>query len=190
MDDFRVDHFHPKKPHTPPPNWALDWNNMLGVCTGGNSKYVTESNNRFTSPDHSCDVPKGNKNLVGQILNPLSDVPAYPNFFLYVEHTGEIKVNQSVCPNDLVDRINQTIVELRLNSSRLQSFRSVVIDKLREKISEYLNQGINEKEAITKVAEEMLRLNDVGQWPKFFTCIRWYLGPAAEMQLQSIHYQG
>lgn len=102
----------------------------------------------------------------------------------------EIKVNQSVCPSDLVDRVNQTIVELRLNASRLRTFRSVVIDSLREKISEYLDQGIDKEEAITKVAEGMLRLNDDRQWPKFFTCIRWYLGPAAEMQLQSIHYQG
>jgi uncharacterized protein (TIGR02646 family) len=190
LDDFRVEHFYPKKPHTPPPNWALDWNNMLGVCFGGSNRGVTDSRNRFTSPDHSCDVPKGNKNLIDQIVNPLTDIPTYPCFFRYVEHTGEIKVDQSVCPTDLVDRVNQTIVELRLNASRLQLFRRVVIGKLREKIKDLLNQGINEKVAITKVAEEMLWLNSANQWPKFFTCIRWYLGQAAETQLQSIHYQG
>jgi uncharacterized protein (TIGR02646 family) len=190
LDDFRVDHFHPKKPHNPPPNWALDWNNMLGVCTGGNNKGVTDSKNRFTSPDHSCDVPKGNKNLTGQILNPLSDIPAYPSFFRYIEHTGEIEVNQSLCPTELIERANRTINEHRLNADRLQKFRKVVFGKLRENISEYLRQGFDEKEAISMVAEEQLRLNGDGLWPPFFTCIRWYLGPAAEIQLRSIHYQG
>ena len=31
LDDFRVDHFHPKRPHAPPPNHSLEWDNMLGA---------------------------------------------------------------------------------------------------------------------------------------------------------------
>ncbi|WP_143330426.1 retron system putative HNH endonuclease [Chromobacterium haemolyticum] len=57
-DDFRIEHFHPKKrPPLPPPNWGLDWNNLLGVCTGGSERYVGNTS-LFTAPDFSCDVPK------------------------------------------------------------------------------------------------------------------------------------
>jgi uncharacterized protein (TIGR02646 family) len=41
LDDFGVEHFHPKKrPPNPPPNHGLDWQNMLGVCSGGSSRDV------------------------------------------------------------------------------------------------------------------------------------------------------
>ena len=48
LDDFRVEHFHPKKPHNPPPNHALEWQNLLAVCTGGNIRDL-EIRERFTS---------------------------------------------------------------------------------------------------------------------------------------------
>lgn len=53
-DDYitqMVEHFHPKRDINTK-NWALDWNNLLGCCTGG-----TEANGSiFPRPDNlSCD---------------------------------------------------------------------------------------------------------------------------------------
>ena len=46
--DFRVDHFHPKQHSTNISNhWELDWNNLFGVCAGGDERHVVEQS-RFT----------------------------------------------------------------------------------------------------------------------------------------------
>lgn len=84
LDDFRVEHFHPKSPHTPPPNRSLGWSNLLGVCTGGNAKGICLPS-RFSSPDHSCDVPKGDLDWTALILNPLTDIPSFPMLFRFDE---------------------------------------------------------------------------------------------------------
>jgi uncharacterized protein (TIGR02646 family) len=123
-DDFRVEHFHPKNPHEPPPNHALDWKNLLGVCTGGNQRDVID--NRFTTPDHSCDVPKKNHNWVGIILNPLYDVPAFPRYFQYIEQgndAGKIEVDLQLCPTDLQQKAQETIDKERA-SNNLVNFKT------------------------------------------------------------------
>jgi hypothetical protein len=49
---------------------------MLGVCSGGNARFIGDAA-RFTLHDYCCDVPKGHQNLVGVILDPLCEVPAF-----------------------------------------------------------------------------------------------------------------
>lgn len=197
LDDFRVEHFHPKKSHHPPLNHALDWKNLLAVCTGGNAKDVAEKT-RFTSPDHSCDVPKADHNWVGQILDPLTDIPAYPPLFSYEENTGAMIVDEASCPAHLVAKAEASIERLRLSPQqtaatpdcRLLRFRKAVIDKLRDELQSYLASGISVPEASEQLAIALFPSNHDTSWPAFFSCIRWYLGPAAESRLHAIDYQG
>ncbi len=197
LDDFRVEHFYPKKPHHPPPNHALNWQNLLAVCTGGNARGVAASA-RFTSPDHSCDVPKANHNWVGKILDPLTDIPAFPPLFSYEENTGAMAVDRVSCPADLIEKAEASIDKLRLSppqtsttpDSRLLRFRKAVIDKLREDIQVRLESGYSVPEASAQLAEAYFPASHNLSWPAFFSCIRWYLGPSAERRLHEIDYRG
>jgi uncharacterized protein (TIGR02646 family) len=197
LDDFRVEHFFPKKPHTPPPNRSLDWNNLLAVCTGGNFRSLA-AKGRFTSPDCSCDVPKENKDWTGSILNPLIDVPAFPRLFCYVEQSGSMAVDEALCPPELKSKAEATIQLLHLSPiptakipcSRLERFRIAIFDMLREEIGELLQAGLDEPTAAARLAEVHFSDNKDKPWPAFFTCIRWYLGTAAETRLREIGFNG
>lgn len=188
LDDFRVEHFIPKKPHNPPPNHALDWKNLLAVCTGGNTMGL-EINTRFTSPDHSCDVPKANHDWTGDILNPLN-IPSSPRLFKFDESTGDIMVDAMTCPSALQHRASETIRLLRLSAPRLNNLRLPVFEMLNEKIQELATQGLEIEEAANLLAEELIPEKSEMHLPAFFTSIRWYLGEAAESRLQSINYAG
>ncbi len=93
-EDRRVEHFHPKSDTSNDHNWALDWNNLLATCHGGDSPQVADTN-RYTHPDVSCDIPKQDKNLDEIILNPLS-LPAFPLLFGF-ESNGSISVDSIAC---------------------------------------------------------------------------------------------
>jgi uncharacterized protein (TIGR02646 family) len=195
--DFRVEHFHPKKrPPEPPPNWGLDWRNLLGVCTGGNIKDVGETQ-RFTSPDHSCDVPKADQVLDDIILNPLWHVPAFPMIFKFDEQGG-MDVDMEQCPEDLQRRARKTIEHLNLSPAeskkhtkipRLIRFREAVIRKLRAELVQLIKQGKTRDAAMEELAMAYFQENPEAS-PRFFSCIRWYLGPFAEERLKRIGYNG
>jgi uncharacterized protein (TIGR02646 family) len=85
--DLRVEHFHPKSDTLAAHNWHLDWQNLLAVCHGGSRQDIVDAAERYTSPDHSCDVPKADHDWDVQILNPLL-LPAFPSLFRYDRSTG------------------------------------------------------------------------------------------------------
>lgn len=194
LDDFRVEHFHPKRPHVPPPNHALNWSNMLGSCSGGNVRGIGDSS-RFTSPDHSCDVPKDSKNLTNVILDPQTDIPLFPRLFDFKED-GSMHVSAQ-CPPPLQAKAQASIDELRLSPQptkkvpvpRLCRFRKTVIDQLEVNVDELIQQGKTIGEAYTELAQTHLN-NPAPNWSAFFTCIRWFLGGAAEDQLHAIGFSG
>ncbi len=192
--DFRVEHYHPKKRQTPPTaiNYALHWPNLLAVCHGGSRSYLASTiADRHTSPDHCCDVPKGDNNWLGIILDPQA-IPAFPGLFSFVEQgaqSGEIAVAKD-CPDELKDRAAQSIDKLRLNAKRLCTRRKPVIDGLRQSVEVLLTQGYDLDTAMQELAQSQLRKNAFQCWPKYFSCIRWYLGQHAEEQLRRIDYQG
>lgn len=192
LDDFRVEHFHPKSPVDPTHNYGLDWFNLLGVCHGGSQRGVAIAS-RHTSPDHSCDVPKDNLNLVGVIFDPTKDIPAFPRFFQYIEngmYAGKVEVDKANCPASLHVKGEQTIERLRLNAPRLTRLRKSVIDKLREEILKAEDAGVDFDDALSNLAQVFLSPSANGHWPAFFTCIRWYLGGSAENHLIAMNYQG
>ncbi|WP_431019096.1 retron system putative HNH endonuclease [Burkholderia cepacia] len=187
VPDFRIEHFHPKSPHTPPPNWALEWTNMLGTCHGGSQTMVADPA-RYTAPDLCCDVPKGNNDWTADILNPLTDVPAFPRLFKYLEGDGSIDVDSDLCPVAVAGKADETIKRLNLNAPRLTRMRQAVIGALRDQIAALLDVGETVEDASRQVAYAMFPANPDQEWQPFFTCIRWYLGAAAEDQLTEIGY--
>ncbi|OMO23148.1 retron Ec78 anti-phage system effector HNH endonuclease PtuB [Vibrio lentus] len=192
LDDFRVEHFFPENPAIKQldndVNHALEWSNLFGCCCGGNQRYVVDKNNRYTNPDFSCDVDKGNNDWVDLILNPLLEVPAFPLIFDYDED-GYIFVSESKCPDELRDKAHQSIFLLKLNSERLLKFRKKVIDKLREQlVSLTVVEEMEDDDALYELAETYFEASL--KYPAFFSLIRWYLTEQAEVYLKHVKYDG
>lgn len=187
--DFRVEHFHPKSDLSTGHNWHLDWRNLLGCCHGGSQRHVVDSANRFTSPDHSCDVSKGRDILDHLILNPLN-IPATPALFQFSRANGEISVNQAACQSANVPLATaQTMIDsLRLDANRLRRLRKAVLDRLNHQLANKVADGQTVAQARREIALAILSKDKNGHWPAFFSSIRGYLGQAAEDQLAAIGY--
>lgn len=202
-NDFRVEHFHPEgvvDDH----NYSLDWDNLLGVCHGGSEKDVADKQQRYTHiPDNRrCDVPKGSKNWVGEILNPLIDIPVSPPLFRFVplgdgsmdDDAGKIEVDDINYPPDLYpdlyEKAQKSISRLRLNAPQLRELRLAIMTQLREQLFILQQSGDSEDQAYEELAEQELTLSNDGHWNPFFTCIRWILADKAEDYLQKNNYNG
>lgn len=189
-EDKRVEHFHPKSDTRGSHNWALDWQNLLATCHGGNSAQVAESG-RYTSPDVSCDIPKKDKNLDEIILNPLN-LPSFPLLFKF-ENDGSISVDHEACDaaGIEIDKAQNTIDELCLDAPRLRKFRKEVIEILEEKLFEQIQlQELSDSEAKVLLAEDLLIKDEKGHWPDFFSTIRYYLLPESDLVLNNSGYTG
>lgn len=196
VDDFRVEHFHPKSDaDNANHNWALDWQNMLGCCHGGSNNAVTNNKTRFisNSADRHSDVLKANFPWDDQILNPL-EIPAFPILFQANRRDGSLSVHEDHCRNAGVDiqKANNCLhpEKLNLNSARLNSLRKATLDALNEQIKETLSAGLTIEEALLNLAKAELRKDNNKHWPRFFTTIRSYLGKTAEEHLKNINYDG
>ena len=157
--DFRVEHFHPKSDNNSSHNWHLDWPNLLACCHGGSQKNVVDTAVRYSSPDHSCDVPKGSRNLDDVILNPLS-LPT-TLLFKFNRSDGSIEVNQSNCLASGVssDKAEATIDELNLDTIRLRRLRKVKLDSLNAQLRTEINTGLSLEQARIKLARAHLKKN-------------------------------
>lgn len=189
--DFRVEHFHPKSDGSATHNWHLDWQNLLGCCHGGSQANVVEAGERHSSPDHSCDVPKGNENWDDVILNPLN-IPHTPILFSFNRTDGAISLNNDNCDQVGVDKVKAqaTIDNLRLDSDRLRRLRKAALDNVNDSLKELIAEGMKIEDARSRLARGLLRKNDQDHWPAFFSSLRDYLGSAAEHQLTDIGYIG
>lgn len=176
--DFRVEHFHPKSPHVPPPNYAAMWSNMLGCCHGGSQRSVT-AQGRFTAPDLSCDALKGGENLVGIILNPTTDIGAADSIFDF-SRDGSIAVSDA-CPSAILTAAGKTIELLGLDTLRLRRLRRAAIEAVLDAISTLSDEGFELEQAC-----EVAFPSDSP--PEFYSCIRSILGAAAEQRLGSLNY--
>ena len=188
LDDFRVEHFIPKS-QNPPPNWALEWNNLIGVCHGGRQRGVVDENQRFG--DASCDACKGGENLQGIILNPL-DLPV-DRIFRYeltsLDEKGKMMVDLQNCPQEIQAQAQHSIDKLQLNVERLRRMRAAVIESLIEQISIMTSSGKEISEVMETLLRSQLRKSN-DSWPAFFSTIRCFFGEEAECYLSSINYDG
>lgn len=187
-DDFRVEHFQPKAPHAPPPNWALDWTNLLGCCHGGSSKKVSDPS-RFRPADPSCDVPKESFNWVGIILDP-QQIPPLEMLFSFESNgvdAGKISVDAIRCPAALKAQAAASIIKLKLNAARLKLARKASIEKMTAVLDALIQEGAANPAAA--LAEQFLDPQQP-QWTAFPTCTRWVLGEQANKYLVTNNFAG
>lgn len=185
-DKRRIEHFHDKSDtDLSVNNWALDWNNVFGVCNGG-----TDEGSTYCLPDNlSCDAHKeralASPNTEGILLNPL-DLPLSP-IFLFDKLTGHLNPDINVCtqldlytPNNysnFKELVEETIKILNLNCDRLAEKRLKVFkeyNRLRTVARQKKNPNLLKQLPARWLGGEPL---------SFFTVRRCLLGEAAEEYL-------
>ncbi|ADI62814.1 carboxymuconolactone decarboxylase family protein [Trichormus azollae] len=114
-----------------------------------------------------------------RLLNPLT-LPT-SSLFKFSSKDGEIRANETACiaAGIPVKNVQFTIDKLGLNIPRLKDQRLVVIDKINKELDDE-TFDINDLEE--KVAGEYFD-DGTGNWPRFFTTLRWVLGAGAEGHL-------
>ena len=192
----RVEHFHPKSDTATIHNWALDWNNMLGVCVGG------EQSGAQLPANLSCDsyknylIQKGilQENCDGWILNPLQ-IQKSCSLFSFDSNSCMITPNLSTCAQTTIignkyatteNLVSETIKALNLNCSRLIDDRRKVVAHVKSLKKAKREANIPPQLAMLEIAMQFFKT----RWPAYFTTIRCLLGQSAEDHLQSIAYQG
>lgn len=191
-DDFRVEHFHPKSDSTIEKNWDLDWKNLLGCCHGGSDKTVHQGNKFIEDKKHRhSDILKDDKNWDDEILNPITEIPAFPPLFR-VDLNGTIQVNEENCTDENIKRKALNCIDpqkLNLNSYKLKEFRGSVIDTLHEQMSLLMADGQDMKNIVNTLVETHLSKKEDCYAP-FFSTIRSFFKEDAEAFLKRENFNG
>jgi uncharacterized protein (TIGR02646 family) len=194
---FRVEHVHSKSAgNVNGVNVALQWENLLGVCTGGTQTAAGEPYHRGPLPENwSCDAHKQHLESKGQLPVPCTEVvlhplelPAHPNVFRYEYSTGALLPDPDACAQAglPVERVASTIRVFNLNCDRLCEARKVVAYDLERRKKSLRTKGIPARAALQTIARQALGT----RWPQFFTTIRWSLRPAFDEVLVAIAFDG
>lgn len=190
VDDFRVEHFHPKSDTSvTSDNWHLKWDNLFACCHGGSEKKVADASKRFEKEpiERTCDIPKEDAVLDDIILNPL-ELNAFPSVFKTDRASGKLQGNPDYKKEHIANAKN-TINSLNLNSIRLSRFRAEILNKINHELQNRLKSGAKIDEVLNELAQsQLLKRNE--QWPAFFSSIRSYLGIEAEKVLRENKFDG
>jgi uncharacterized protein (TIGR02646 family) len=200
----RIEHFHPKSDISPVHNWALDWNNLLGVCAGGSYKFGTAPHTQEPLAQNlSCDAHKDQMiqsgrlpaKCEGWILDPVQ-LMASPTLFNVEKSTGKLLPDIASCAAapawshnqhaDVQALVQHTIDMLNLNCDRLCQARVAIVRNIEHNKKKQRDQGFSPRQGLSNLASEYLRQC----WPGFFTTIRICLGGAAEVHLIGMAFQG
>ncbi len=200
----RVEHFHPKSDISPAHNWALDWNNLIGVCAGGSYRYGIEPHTQEPLAQNlSCDAHKDqmiqsgslSAQCEGWILNP-TQLIASPSLFQVEKSTGKLRPDIAHCTAipawpgnqhaDVQTLVQHTIDMLNLNCDRLCRARLALVRDIERNKKKQRDQGFSAQQGLGNLATHYLRR----RWPGFFTTIRICLGAAAESHLANLAFQG
>ncbi len=210
--DQRVEHYHSKSDSTPTKNWALDWNNLWAVCTGGNNRPAggaTADPAEYLEPvaeNLSCDAAKERQITTnqldvdheGKLLSP-AEIPAFPPLF---EYSSEGVISPSAnCPQVTIEDnalpstaalVADTITHFNLNCGRLTERRRIVRSQLEKDIAKMrsASPGVPPSDLLTRLARRFLSASGNSCWPEFFTMIRVRLGEPAEAHLRANNYAG
>lgn len=196
--------FPPKSDISTTHNWALDWNNLIGVCAGGSYRYGTAPHTQEPLAQNlSCDAHKDQmiqsgkllEKCDGWILNP-TQLVASPALFQIEKSTGKLLPDLANCKAapawpgnqhpDTQALVQHTIEMLNLNCDRLCSVRLALVRDVERNKKKQRDQGFSKDQGLNNLASRYLHL----RWPGFFTTIRICLGEAAESYLTGMAYQG
>jgi len=202
----RVEHFHPKSDHTIANNWALDWQNMLAVCSGGTRSEIIDPTFHLqpTKENLSCDAHKDmmiqlgklQENCEGWVINPLQ-LSSSPSLFRVHKGSGKLEPDLVSCAaveqwphnnkhDDFVTLVQHTIDMFNLNCDRLMQARLRIIRHIEHNKKDQRAKGIDAQQGMKNLAQYYFRIS----WPGFFTTIRFCLGQAAEDYLNHVAFQG
>jgi len=192
-----IEHYHSKSDKSNPNlNWALDWNNVIGVCFGG-----SDSKEKYPLPSNlSCDSYKAHlesinklpKQCEGYVLNPL-DLIATPCLFDFDKATGKLKVNDEAClvyiPQNnnyetVVELVGKTIDIFNLNCDRLIQERRLIFHDYQRKIK------AAKKANNIQIHDQLADYWFSNKWPSFFSIRRILLARPAEQYLNNSQYDG
>jgi uncharacterized protein (TIGR02646 family) len=185
----RVEHFHPKADiSNPNHNWALDWENVIGVCLGGSD--VDKSLHPLPA-NLSCDAYKDyliNTNKLpmaceGHLLNPLQ-LPKAPCLFDLNKRTGELQAKADYSEMGIADHCYSTVAELVENTIRILNLNCDRLNQQRLKVLAQYNREIGKAR---KNKDKQIHSKLVERWLQslaFFTTRRILLGQHAESHLQ------
>ncbi|KPA09380.1 hypothetical protein MHK_010411 [Candidatus Magnetomorum sp. HK-1] len=193
----RVEHFHAKSDKAfKNKNWALDWNNIFGVCIGGDDS----DKKLHPLPENlSCDSHKNhlfNKKQLPEacekfLVNPLKMI-ATPCLFDFHKATGELRPNINTQKHESKkndyeiseELLKKSIDILNLNCDRLKQQRLLILKKYNQMIAKARKR--NDKECFSKISALWFK----DKWQSFFTTRRLLLGKHAEVFLSKIGYDG
>ncbi len=194
----RVEHFHSKSDSDDPnKNWALDWNNVICVCIGGDDSDkqlhpLPENLSCDSHKNHLINRKKFPQACEGYLLNPLL-ISAFPSLFDLDKATCELKPNSDVCQKVEINNnqmgttqalVQNTIDILNLNCDRLTQDRRAVLNSYNQWVTKARKQ--NDKQCFNKMASCWFQT----RWTSFFTTRRILLGNHAETYLKQIQYNG
>lgn len=177
-----IEHFHPRSVSTCGSvrrEWDIDWDNLLGVCSGGGGKN-----------DARCDRLKGGHHLCGVIHNPL--VLSIGPWYSVDLQTGLVEPGPD-CPPHERDRVRVTVNQLGLNGELSDARRALIddlLDDLDRRTTELARRNHPEPEKQARRDVARLEFADSTRWPQFFTTIRSTLRQEAEERLHSLSFSG
>ncbi|HEW98157.1 MAG: TIGR02646 family protein [Candidatus Parabeggiatoa sp. nov. 3] len=194
----RIEHFHSKSDDSnSSQNWGLDWNNIIGVCIGGED---ADKSKHPRPANLSCDAHKNHliskehlsAQCEGYLLNPLN-ISATPCLFNLDKRTGELLPNDTVCQqvagiennfSSVRKLVEETIKALNINCDRLKDQRLAVRNEYNRQVKAARKK--KDREVFTRMAVQWFQ----NKWPSFFTTRRLLLGQYAEAYLETIDYNG
>lgn len=194
----RIEHFHAKSDQSAPnKNWALDWNNVLAVCIGGDDadKQVHPLPSNLSCDSHKNHLINKGKLVSaceGHLLNPLH-IPTTACLFGLDKATGALNVNIANCQQlagvghsygSLETLVETTIEILNLNCQRLKDDRLEVLKSYNQEVAKA--RKANDKRGLEKLVCRWFRK----RWPSYFTTRRIILGKHAETFLHDVGYNG
>ena len=196
----RLEHYHPKSDKSNANhNWALDWQNVIGVCLGGSD--VDKTKHPLPS-NLSCDAYKDHlikKNKLpeaceGYLFNPL-EIVTFPCLFNFDKRTGELKPKDNYENIEIENNhyytiselVAKTIEYLNLNCDRLNQDRLVLLNEYNKQIKKA--RETNDKDIFKKLTKHWLEKREE-KWLRYFTTRRILLEHHAENHLNAINYQG
>lgn len=199
--DFQVEHFHPKSEGDAGAGsrkWELDWNNLIGACKGGDDRNLSAIDGHFSpdgKKDYHCGTRKRNRVLDDRILNPLTDVPAFPCLWR-TDETRERQIllqpDEKICTgisDPFFQKARNTIEDLNLNSPLLTRARYSVVRVVEGRIAKLQAGNLPFEQAVAQTMREVFNPS-APTWPPFFSTIRARYGRVAEDVLHEIEYDG
>ncbi len=168
---------------------------MLAICKGGleNVDIPGEDDSLRNSrpPDRfpCCGAAKADFIPDGRLLNPLK-LPTL-SLFKFSSSDGEIRPDEITCEKFGIpmENVQFTIDKFGLNVQRLKKLRLAIIEEIIKELDESNDEITDPIDLEYQIAAEYFG-DGTGNWPRFFTTLRWILGEGAERYLRHTSYSG